>query len=345
MASNQAFRSSAFGRDSLPLDSAETAFEWLVTGPEPLWVDGGFFPGLPGRRVPLDELRELLLHGDLPMPVVDLIWMHLVTRSQDKGGAWTVACVGVALPALFAITLKLSRRFAGEHHDLHAAVLTGFLSELASINLTRPWVMWRLRCAALRAGHVFLREALERPIPSDADFGSSEPIRPWGHPDLVLARAVAEGAITGDEAELIGATRLEDYTLEAAAANTGISVTALQRARAHAEARLVQWLTEQAAHDTAAPGHCDFETQALNDAAITTAARRIHPAVPSRPVSDVAARFSVTVRYRAGKKGTESGVGGCGSKAVAPAHTAPPEQPTGTTRRTSGTTSELPRCA
>ncbi|WP_237774032.1 hypothetical protein [Actinosynnema sp. ALI-1.44] len=30
---------------------------------------------------------------------------------------------------------------------------------------------------------------------------------------FVLARAVADGAITGDEAELIGSTRLEDYTL------------------------------------------------------------------------------------------------------------------------------------
>lgn len=357
MAPNQVFRGNPFEQDSLPLDSAEKAFEWLVTGPDPLWVDGRFFPGLPRRRVPLDELRGLLLDTRLPLPAVDLIWMHLVTRSRDEGGAWTVACVGVALPALFAITLKLSARFADDHHDLHAAVLTGFLSELASMNLARPWILWRLRCAALRAGHVFIRDALERPAPTDEDFHSSEPTRPWGHPDLVLARAVAEGAITSDEAELIGATRLEDYTLEAAAADTGISVTALHRARAHAEQRLLTWLTEQAAHDHAGdagdPGQCDVETHALNNAAITTAATRIHPLPSSRPVTDVAARFSITVRYRAGKKRSEYGVGGCGRTPAAPAHTPSPTRPADTPRRpptttpgtTSSTTSEVPRCA
>lgn len=281
------------------------------------------------------------------MSAVDLVWMHLVSRSRDEGGAWTVACVGVALPALFAIAAELCAKYADDYRDIHASVLTGFLSELATVNLARPWVMWRLRCAALRTGHVLIREALDRPIPTDEDFHSSEPTPPWGHPDFVLARAVAEGAITGDEAELIGATRLEDYTLEAAAADTGISVTALQRARAHAEARLLEWLTAQAAQDDAS-GEVDqhnVATHALHDAAIRTAADRIHPVPLSRPVTDVPARFSVTVRYRAGKKSPESGVGGCGRTPAAPAHTTSLDRQTGTTRRLSGMTPEVPRCA
>lgn len=346
MASDRSFRSTPFGRDSLPLDSARTAFEWLVTGPGPLSVDGRFFPGLPRRRVPLDELRELLLDGTLPMSAVDLVWAHLVTRSRDEGGAWTVACVGVALPALFSIAAGLCARYADDHRDIHAAVLTGFLSELAGIDLARPWVMWRLRCAALRAGHLFVRDALERPLPTDEDFHSSEPTRPWGHPDFVLARAVAEGVITGDEAELIGSTRLEDYTLEAAAADSGVSVTALQRARAHAETRLVRWLTEQAPHDD--PGdrrERDVEIHAVTAAAITTAARRADPARSSRPVTDVPRKFAVTVRYRAGKNRSGSGVEGCGRTSAAPAHTTSPDRPTAASRRPSGTTPEVPRCA
>jgi predicted DNA-binding protein (UPF0251 family) len=357
MAPNREFRGIPFERDSLALDNARTAFDWLVTGPVPLSIDGRFFPGLPGRRVPLDELRERLCDPRLPMSAVDLVWMHLVGRSRDEGGAWTVACVGVALPALFAIAADLCAKYADDYRDIHAAVLTGFLSELATVNLARPWVMWRLRCAALRAGHVFIRDALDRPIPSDEDFHSSEPTPPWGHPDFVLARAVAEGAITGDEAELIGSTRLEDYTLEAAAADTGISVTALQRARAHAEARLLEWLTDQAAHDDSSgdvtqhdvtqhgADHHDVATHALHDAAIRTAANRIRPIRTSRPVTDVPARFSVTVRYRAGKNKPESGVEGCGSTPAAPTHTTPPTRTTGTPRRPSGTTPEMPRCA
>jgi hypothetical protein len=143
------------GRDSLPLDAARTAFEWLVAGPHPASVEGWRFPGLPRRRVPLDELRDLLLNPDLPMSTVDPVWVHLVTRSRDEGDAATVGCVGVALPALFSIAAELCAPFADDHHDIHAALLTGFLSELAIIDLARPWVMWRLRCAALRAGHLF----------------------------------------------------------------------------------------------------------------------------------------------------------------------------------------------
>jgi hypothetical protein len=359
MAHNHISHSAPFARDALPLDSARTAFEWLVTGPAPLSIDGRFFPGLPRRRVPLNDLRELLLDPGVPMPTVDLVWMHLVARSRDEGGAWTVACVGMALPALFAIAAELCAPYADDHRDVHAAILTGFLSELASIDLARPWILWRLRCAALRAGHLFIRDALERPLPTDEDFHSTEPTPPWGHPDFVLARAVAEGAITRDEAELIGATRLEDYSLSAAAADTGVNVTTLQWVRGEAEARLVAWLSEQAPHDDPGDRHeRDVEIHAVTAATLTAAANSIDtatgaglrlPAGKSRRVTTSTEKLSVTVRYRTWRKAPESGVEGCGRTPATPAHTTSLARPTGTTRRppntTSSTTPEVPRCA
>ena len=289
------------GRDCLPLDAARTAFEWLVTGPDPLSVEGRRFPGLPRRRVPLDELRELLLDPALPMSTVDPVWVRLVTRSRDEGGAATVGCVGVALPALFAIAAELCGPFADEHHDIHAAVLTGFLSELARADLDRPWVMWRLRCAALRAGHLFIRDALESPIPSEEDFHSGEPARPWGHEDFVLARAAA-------------------------------------------------WLAEQAPYDD--PGdrrERDVEIRAVNAVTITAAVREsTSPSTTtlrqSRTVTARGGRSAKEVRRSVLKNAPESGVEGCGRRAVAPAHTTSPDRPTGTTR-TSSTTPEEPRCA
>jgi hypothetical protein len=350
VAPNNHFRSSSFERDSLPLDSVETAFELLITGPDPLAIDGRFFPGLPARRVPLDELREHLLDDDapdLPMSAVDLIWRHLVTRSRDEGGAWTVACVGMALPALFAVTLKWRAANAEDKHDLHAAVLTGFLAELSTVDLTEPWVLWRLLWGAKRGGHLFFREVLDRPLPMEEDFHSSEPNPPSGHPDFVLARAVAEGAITRAEAELIGSTRLEDYPLTAAAADIGVSVTTLGDARDAAEARLVEWLTDQAPHeDRSHPQDSEVERHAIHAATVTEAA--VGPATgpgsalrqprgKSRTVTTAAEKLSVTVRYRTRKNGPDFGVGGCGRKAAAPAHATPPED--------SGATPEEPRCA
>lgn len=351
MAPIRVFGDTPFEPDSLPLESARAAFEWLTTGPDPLSVDGRFFPGLPARRVPVNELRELLLDTSLPLSAVDLVWMHLITRSRDEGGAWTVACVGVALPALVSIAARLSAKFADDHRDIHSAVLTGFLSELATIDLVRPWVMWRLRCAALRAGHLFIRDALDRPTPAWNSFGSNEPAPPSGHPDFVLARAVAEGVITGDEAELIGSTRLEDYPLTAAAADAGVKVSALHAMRSNAEARLVAWLTEQAPHDD--PGDRrdhDVEIAAVNAATITAAAngdgsglRR--PRRKSRRVSNSAEKLAITVRYRPSEKRADFGVLGCGRTPAAPAHTTPLDQQAHTTGQPSNATAEVPPCA
>lgn len=340
------------GRDSLPLDAARTAFEWLVTGPRPAWVEGWRFPGLPRRRVPLDELRDLLLDPALPMSTVDPVWVHLVTRSRDEGDAATVCCVGVALPALFAIAAELCAPFPDDYHDVHAAILTGFLTELATIDLSRPWVMWRLRCAALRAGHLFIRDVLERPMPCDEDFHSSEPNPPWGHEDFVLARAVAEGVITGEQAELIGATRLEpEYTLTQAAADWGVSYKAIEQVRRRAEHRLAAWLSEQAPLDD--PGdrrERDVEIRAVNAATIIAAARQARqPLAPqpekSRTVTGLGGKSSKKVRGRVLKDAPKFGVEGCGRKAAAPAHTTSPDRPTGTTRRPSDPTPEVPRCA
>ncbi|PXY18279.1 hypothetical protein [Prauserella flavalba] len=353
MVANHESDSAPFERDSLPLESARAAFEWLVSGPDPLSIDGRFFPGLPQRRVPLDELRELLLDPDLPLAAVDLVWMHLVTRSRDTGNAWTVACVGVALPALFAIVYELGARFAQDHHDLQGAVLTGFLSELASIDLLRPSVMWRLRCAALREGHLLLREALQRPTPWEEAFHSREPRSPWGHEDIVLARAVAEGVITDEQAALIGATRLEpeNYTLQEAAADWGVSYDAIAKFRRRAEHRLAAWLLEQPLdEDPNDPSAREMEIRAAHAATLTASAREAtHSRTPysaqSHTVTGVEGMPEKKVQGRVSKKAPKTGVDTCGRRPAAPAHTTQPTRPAGIARRPSGTTPGVPRCA
>lgn len=237
----------SFGLNDGPLDAARAAFGWLVTGPKPLSVDGSGFAGLPARQVALDELRGRLLHRGCPQPLRDAVWAHLVARSQADGGAWTIGCVGVALPALTGIAARLTARFAGDPRDVHAAVLAGFLAELAVIDLARPRIMLRLRWGAYRAGHACLRESLDAPTPSARAFHCAAPPTPSGHPDLVLARAVSAGAITVAEAELIGSTRLDEVPLTEAAARRGSGYEATKKARQRAEHRLVGYVREHLA--------------------------------------------------------------------------------------------------
>jgi hypothetical protein len=253
----------------------------------------------------------------------------------------------------------LSARFASDPSDIHAAILAGFVAELGEIDLRRPRVMLRLRWAAYRAGHTAVREALDAPVPSGhgaEGFRSTMPAPPWGHPDFVLARAVAEGAITSVEAELIGSTRLEGVPLADAAAERDLSYQAAKKARLRAEHRLVAYLLDDTLDDTTdapptGPHERDLATQVADAVTITAASERsTTPASLSRGVTDLAARAAKKVGDRVSPQRRFSGVQGCGRRPATPAHTTssptpPPESTQHSAQRRSGTTPGVSRCA
>jgi hypothetical protein len=232
--------------DLSPLGVARSAFMQLATGSDPLALDTTPYPGLPDRMVPLSDLRSRLLSRSCPPPTRDAVWRELVTRSREHGGQWTIGCVGLALPALTTLASELSARFAGDRSDVHAEVLRGFLAGLATIDLDRRAIMTRLRWTAYRAGHAALREALTAPTPFGDSYHSAAPPAPFGHPDLVLVRAITARVITPVEADLIGATRLEHLRLRAWASDHGVGYEAARKARQRAERRLVSWLLDEA---------------------------------------------------------------------------------------------------
>jgi hypothetical protein len=235
----------------LPLDLAWQCFTYLVSGPDPVSVDGRDFPGLPPRALPLDELRERLLKPDCPCHTRDAVWAHLVQRSRDEGATWTLACAGMALPALRGVVRWVSDRYPGEDRfDIEAEVLSGFLTGLATVDLHRPRVLVRLRWAAYRAGHAALCEALNAPRPVGPGFHSCAPRLPWGHPDFVLARAVAALVLSPAEADLISATRVGEVPLIDWAGEHGLRPGSVYKARRRAEHRLVAFLRDQALDST-----------------------------------------------------------------------------------------------
>ncbi|MFC0433405.1 hypothetical protein [Kutzneria buriramensis] len=226
----------------LPLDTVRKTFAWLVTGPDPLCIDGREFDDLPSRLIPLDELRDYLLSRHCADGARDAVWAYVARRSRVERGAWTVACAGMALPNLAATAGWLAARFRGDRADVHAAVLTGFLDALASIDLDKPAIVVRLGWAARRAGQAALEESLDapRPIGSQAQMPASAST--GGNPELLVVEAIGEGVLTPTEADLIAATRLDRTSVADWAALRGRRVKAVYKARDRAEDRLVGWL-------------------------------------------------------------------------------------------------------
>ncbi|GAB2790448.1 hypothetical protein GCM10027199_78040 [Amycolatopsis magusensis] len=242
----------AFVENGNVFDTAWASFGWLVTGPAPLSVDGRDVAGLPPRLLALDELGTVLLSASCSQDTRDAAWRHLITLSRAEGEKWTVACTGLALPVLLPVARTLTRGLnAGDRDDIHAAILTGFLEGLRSVDLKRRAVLVRLRWTAYRAGERALRETLERPVPHEHLASCRAPApRSGGHPDLVLAAAVAEDVLTASEAELISGTRVGDVALADAARARGQSYDTAKHARNRAEARLAAYLTDNATGTT-----------------------------------------------------------------------------------------------
>lgn len=226
-----------------PLDLAADAFGTLTTSAAAPALDTTeLAPDLPATVVPLDELQRLLLAG-ASQAARDAVWAELIRRARlDE--TWLLAAAGMALPALRNVAGGLARGFDGDVEELDAEILAGFLAHVAIVNVELPGIVTKLRWAAYRAGHAFVvahRRATEREEEiSDTTAG---PTRPSGNPDLVLMRAVAAGAISESDAELISATRLDGVDMEAYAAQLGLSYNAVKIRRQRAEARLVAFVT------------------------------------------------------------------------------------------------------
>jgi hypothetical protein len=226
-----------------PFDTLEKTFDLLVTGPNPLALDGTSLDGLADRAIPLGELKAMLLHPSMAFDVRDAVVDELVARSRAKGGAWTVGLAGVLLPGLRRAVWPLVQSCPGKAADIEGETLVAFLAAVARCEPGRARLASRL-CwlARIGADRLMRAEMTERARPG-TDPVSAAPPRPWGHPDLVLERAVRAGVIGAADAELIGATRIGDVELAEVANALGISYKACHQRRRRAESALVEWLT------------------------------------------------------------------------------------------------------
>jgi predicted DNA-binding protein (UPF0251 family) len=147
---------------------------------------------------------------------------------------------------------------------VQAALLTEFVAALGAVEVDEPKVVSRLLDAATSAARAALRAA-EPATAGEGHFApdSTLPPPPYGHPDLVLARAVAAGVISAEEADLIGTVYLEDVSVAEYADRAGVSRWTVYKRLTAAKDRLVRAL--------ACGGLSDPDADTIAEATLTTA--------------------------------------------------------------------------
>ncbi|WP_229789751.1 hypothetical protein [Pilimelia terevasa] len=241
------------------LSAAETAFDLLTTEPAPLSLDCTDIDGLPAGPVPLPQVRAWLLAHPQAHGASDEVWRRLILAARLDGPAWVVATVGMAIPALAAMSRQLRDRFAeADPVDIDAELLTGLLEAVRDrVDRQAAGLLPTLRMTAWRAAWAMLTRDLDVEPRDDIDHTvpASRTPRPMvAHPDLLVWRAVELGVVDGEDADAWIDIRLGHKAPEPHAARMGISVDALRMRLGRADRALHTAIRAGALSDGAGPG-------------------------------------------------------------------------------------------
>jgi DNA-directed RNA polymerase specialized sigma24 family protein len=232
-----------------PLADLERTFRWATRPPALLVLDGaGIASDLPRGPVPLDELRQLLLHGQLSYATKDRCLGLVASRAQSGDGLWTVGLAGLLMPGLKRVARRLRSAPGVEAAEVGPEVVISLLESIPRVDPAGDRIAarlcWEVYRRAARALGVRRQTAREPVWPTDRLPGSALSST---NPEEVIARAVRAGALTVDDAELIARTRLECQRITDLAASLGLPAARLQKRRARAEARLTEMLRRESA--------------------------------------------------------------------------------------------------
>ena len=227
-----------------PLQLIRTAFTELTAEPGGLVLDGATIAVLPDRPVPVAEVNRLLHTRGTADAVKDAVWTHLVEASRASAAPWTTVCAGLALPGLrnaYRKTRWTAPDFI-DRADLASATVEAFIAALAEVDLRYPRIASRLCNSAYTGARAYARDlaAYQEAMVSD-EYESHPPKPQYGHIDLVLDRAVADGALTEAQVELIWATFIDGQEVKDYAAELGVSPGTITRRRRETRRALVEW--------------------------------------------------------------------------------------------------------
>ncbi|GAA3914015.1 hypothetical protein [Actinoplanes auranticolor] len=235
------------------LDAVDAAFAALTGEFSPLSLDLdelGLAPGddtdLPAGVITLPALRTWLLTHPRAYAARDAVWAELIRRARLDGPAWVVAATAMAMPALRRYAGQLRTGWSGDTHDLDAEIITGFLTALRDrVDLVRPAPYAALCKAAWRAGYELRRRNGAEAIPVENVerlTGPRTPKFPYGHPDLLVRRAVELGIIDPADEQAYIDLRLGRRAVEPIAARLGLEVDTLRRRVDRIDTRIAEAL-------------------------------------------------------------------------------------------------------
>jgi hypothetical protein len=268
-----------------PFKVLESTLRVIATGPGALCVDGAAVGhGLPPRSIPLGELKGLLLHPSTTFAARDAALQALLAQARAGRAGAVVALAGMVLPGLRRAAAPLATAWPGRAADLEGAMLVGLVEAWPRIGPGAERVAAKLIWPAVKAAHRTLVAELSWQDRHCRQAESARPPSPFGHPELVLGRAVAEAVVHPDDAELVAESRLGETSLQELAVRWGVSYPSLRKRRARAERALVAWLSTD-------PGAEPFVPKPARDGGSAGAGRpraRTRPATtgcaqPARP--------------------------------------------------------------
>ncbi|MEW2427813.1 hypothetical protein AB0877_07360 [Micromonospora sp. NPDC047644] len=242
------------------LDAAATTYAALTCEPAPLALNcTAFFSDarLPQPVMPLPALRDWLLRHPRAYTARDEVWRELIRRARLDGPHWVIAAVGMAMPALQQYAAQLCEGYTGDPADIDAEILTGFLTALRDrADLTKPAPYASLCKAAWRAGRDQRLQQREYLPVQDIEHlvaGSRTPPVPYGHPDLLVRRAVTLGILDPEDEQPYIDVRLGRRAIEPIAASNGVSVDALRMRLSRIDSRIVEALADGLLTGVASP--------------------------------------------------------------------------------------------
>ena len=109
----------------------------------------------------------------------------------------------------------IARGHIGQRDDIDAEMVAAFVAAVRFLDIASEGLYEKLRWHALRAG-MDIRAQGEpyQLVPDVEQIAGAAPRLPYGHPDLIVARAVAADIIDASDAELIMLTRLDRTPLD-----------------------------------------------------------------------------------------------------------------------------------